>query len=99
PKLPRHILPHPRLTQRVAPTDHRAAILTKRERQVAELVAEGLTNRAIAARLKVAQHTAQGHVEHILTKLGFTSRAQIAAWATEQERREVVTQHRVQPGS
>ncbi|WP_433567461.1 protein kinase domain-containing protein [Nocardia sp. CA-151230] len=57
--------------------------LTKRERQVADLVAEGLTNRAIATRLVISQRTAQGHVEHILAKLGFTSRAQIAAWATE----------------
>ncbi|MBW4818410.1 protein kinase domain-containing protein [Rhodococcus qingshengii] len=54
--------------------------LTKREHQVAELVAEGLTNRAIATRLVISNRTAQGHVEHILTKLGFTSRTQIAAW-------------------
>ncbi|MFC0450039.1 protein kinase domain-containing protein [Rhodococcus jostii] len=59
-------------------------ILTKRERQVAELVAEGLTNRAIAARLVISPRTAQGHVEHVLTKLGFTSRTQIAAWVIEQ---------------
>jgi non-specific serine/threonine protein kinase len=58
--------------------------LTKRERQVAELVAEGLTNKAIAARLVISPRTAQGHVEHLLTKLGFTSRAQIAAWVAEQ---------------
>ncbi|WP_063047437.1 protein kinase domain-containing protein [Nocardia pseudovaccinii] len=58
--------------------------LTKRERQVADLVAHGLTNKAIAARLVISQRTADGHVEHILTKLGFTSRAQIAAWAAEQ---------------
>lgn len=58
-------------------------LLTKRERQVADLVAEGLTNRAIATRLVISQRTAQGHVEHILTKLGFTSRTQIAAWAAE----------------
>ncbi|WP_172652710.1 protein kinase domain-containing protein [Rhodococcus opacus] len=63
-----------------------AASLTRRERQVAELVAQGLTNKAIAAQLVIAQRTAQGHVEHILTKLGFTSRAQIAAWVTEQSR-------------
>ncbi|WP_433723195.1 protein kinase domain-containing protein [Nocardia sp. CA-129566] len=56
------------------------AELTAREREVAGLVADGLTNRAIAARLCISQRTAQGHVEHILTKLGFTSRAQIAAW-------------------
>ncbi|WP_194829810.1 protein kinase [Nocardia sp. XZ_19_231] len=55
-------------------------ILTKRERQVADLVAQGLTNKQIAARLVLSQRTAQGHVEHILSKLGFTSRAQIAAW-------------------
>ncbi|WAM19004.1 protein kinase domain-containing protein [Rhodococcus sp. JS3073] len=58
--------------------------LTKREQQVAELVAEGLTNKAIAARLVISQRTAQGHVEHILTKLGFTSRAQVAAWVVEE---------------
>ncbi|MFI5719611.1 protein kinase [Nocardia sp. NPDC051750] len=60
-----------------------SAILTKRENEVVELVAEGLTNKAIAARLVISQRTAQGHVEHILTKLGYTSRAQIAAWAVE----------------
>ncbi|MGV9866305.1 protein kinase domain-containing protein [Rhodococcus koreensis] len=60
------------------------ATLTKRERQVADLIAEGLTNKAIAARLVISPRTAQGHVEHVLTKLGFTSRAQIAAWVVEQ---------------
>ncbi|MFD6065305.1 protein kinase domain-containing protein [Rhodococcus wratislaviensis] len=60
--------------------------LTKREQQVAELIAEGLTNRAIAARLVISQRTAQGHVEHILTKLGFTSRAQVAAWVVEERK-------------
>ncbi|MHA4850580.1 protein kinase domain-containing protein [Rhodococcus sp. MSC1_016] len=58
--------------------------LTKREQQVAELIAEGLTNKAIAARLVISQRTAQGHVEHILTKLGFTSRTQVAAWVVEE---------------
>ena len=57
--------------------------LTKRERQVADLVAQGLTNKAIAARLVISPRTAQGHVEHILTKLGFTSRTQIAGWVVE----------------
>ncbi|TQM26412.1 protein kinase domain-containing protein [Nocardia bhagyanarayanae] len=54
--------------------------LTKREREVAELIAEGLTNREIATRLVISPRTAQGHVEHLLTKLGFTSRTQVAAW-------------------
>ncbi|WP_330230399.1 protein kinase [Nocardia sp. NBC_00508] len=69
--------------QAVTATDRAAAPLTKRERQVADLIAEGLTNKAIATRLVISQRTAQGHVEHILTKLGFTSRTQIAAWAVE----------------
>jgi len=60
--------------------------LTKRERQVADLIAEGLTNQAIADRLVISPRTAQGHVEHILTKLGFTSRTQVAAWVAEQAR-------------
>ncbi|GAB3582901.1 LuxR family transcriptional regulator [Amycolatopsis endophytica] len=58
--------------------------LTRREREIAELVAEGLSNKQIAGRLVIAQRTAETHVENILTKLGFTSRAQIAAWLTEQ---------------
>ena len=60
-----------------------SVVLTKREREVAELVAQGLTNKQIAAQLVISLRTAQGHVEHILTKLGFTSRAQIAAWVVE----------------
>jgi predicted ATPase/DNA-binding CsgD family transcriptional regulator len=55
--------------------------LTARERQVARLVAEGMSNRQIAARLVISQRTAESHVENILSKLGFTSRTQIAAWA------------------
>ncbi|MBC2638101.1 MULTISPECIES: protein kinase domain-containing protein [unclassified Rhodococcus (in: high G+C Gram-positive bacteria)] len=68
------------------PTAPGSVHLTKREQQVAELIAEGLTNKAIAARLVISQRTAQGHVEHILTKLGFTSRAQVAAWIAEGRR-------------
>jgi DNA-binding CsgD family transcriptional regulator len=56
------------------------AVLTRREREIAELVAQGLSNREIASRLVIAQRTAEGHVEHILGKLDFNSRAQIAAW-------------------
>lgn len=58
--------------------------LTKREREVAALIAEGLSNREIAARLVVAQRTAEGHVENILSKLGFSSRAQVAGWLAAQ---------------
>ena len=56
---------------------------TKREIEVAGLIAEGLTNKEIAARLVISPRTVQGHVEHLLVKLGFTSRAQIAVWVGE----------------
>jgi pimeloyl-ACP methyl ester carboxylesterase len=56
--------------------------LTRRELEVAGLVAEGLTNQAIASRLSVAPRTAEAHVENIRRKLEVRSRAQIAAWVT-----------------
>jgi DNA-binding CsgD family transcriptional regulator len=58
----------------------RTTHLTPREREVARLVAAGLTNRQVAVRLGIAERTAETHVEHILTKLDCASRAQIAAW-------------------
>ncbi len=54
--------------------------LTRREREVARLVAEGLSNKEIAGRLGISQRTAESHVEKILAKLDFGSRVQIAAW-------------------
>ncbi|MDF3305350.1 helix-turn-helix transcriptional regulator [Rhodococcus sp. T2V] len=62
--------------------------LTRREQQVAELVAEGLTNGVIAGKLVISERTVQGHVEHIHSELGFTSRTQIAAWVIEQRQGE-----------
>lgn len=60
--------------------------LSRREREVAVLVAEGLTNREIALRLYISERTADGHLEHIREKLGFRTRAQIASWITSQSR-------------
>jgi DNA-binding CsgD family transcriptional regulator/Tfp pilus assembly protein PilF len=57
--------------------------LTAREREVARLVAQGKTSREIADLLVLSERTAEGHVSNILGKLGFTSRAQIAAWVVE----------------
>ncbi|MEU8418739.1 LuxR C-terminal-related transcriptional regulator [Amycolatopsis japonica] len=54
--------------------------LTTRETEIAKLIAKGLTNRDIAARLVISQRTVDSHVEHILAKLGFGNRTQIAAW-------------------
>ncbi|KND30584.1 ATP-binding protein [Streptomyces acidiscabies] len=57
-----------------------APSLTRREREVAALVARGLTNRLIAAELSLSPRTADRHVENILTKLGLRRRSQIAVW-------------------
>ena len=54
--------------------------LTSREREVARFVADGLTNVAIARTLHLSHWTVATHVAHVLAKLGFRSRAQIAAW-------------------
>jgi len=54
--------------------------LTRRELEIAGLVAEGLSNRTIAAKLVLSSRTVDGHMERILAKLGFTSRAQVASW-------------------
>ncbi len=58
--------------------------LTRREAEVAALAARGLTNRDIAARLLLSVRTVEVHVDHILTKLGFRTRTQLAAWAYEE---------------
>lgn len=57
--------------------------LTRREEQISLLIAEGLSNRAIAERLVISPRTAEGHVENLLAKLGFHSRSQIATWVGE----------------
>jgi len=62
--------------------DERGNPLSPREREVAVLVGEGLTNRQIAARLYLSERTAQNHVQHILTKLDLLNRSQIAVWVT-----------------
>ncbi|WP_063047091.1 ATP-binding protein [Nocardia pseudovaccinii] len=66
----------------LAATPLNRATLSPREREVAALVAAGKSNREIATALVLSERTAQNHVQHILTKLGFTNRSQIAAWAS-----------------
>jgi predicted ATPase/DNA-binding CsgD family transcriptional regulator len=61
-----------------------AQALTRRELEVARLVERGLSNRRIAEELFIAKRTADGHLERILAKLGFTSRAQVAVWLVKQ---------------
>jgi DNA-binding NarL/FixJ family response regulator len=71
-----------------APSDEHedAPVLAQREMDVARLVAEGLTNKEIGSRLFISERTVDAHVRNIFTKLGFTSRAQIAAWIATSDR-------------
>lgn len=55
-------------------------VLTARERQISELIHAGLSNQQIADTLVISRRTVEGHVQHILNKLGFTNRIQIAVW-------------------
>ena len=57
--------------------------LTRRERELAVLVAKGLTNREIAEQLVIAEGTTERHLANIFSKLGLSSRARLAAWAVE----------------
>jgi pimeloyl-ACP methyl ester carboxylesterase len=72
----RHPLGLPKLRRRNSP------FLTHRQTEVAALVTEGLSNRQIAERLVITERSAESHVERIRGRLGFRSRAQIAAWYT-----------------
>ena len=72
-----------RLEHRGGPRRTGAGGLTAREREVADLVAEGLTNAAVARRLFLSERTVAVHVGSILAKLEFSSRAQVARWVAE----------------
>ncbi len=68
-----------------------AGTLTPRQDEVASLIADGRTNREIAERLGIDERSAEGHVERIRLRLGFRSRAQVAAWYAAQRDRSVPT--------
>jgi predicted ATPase/DNA-binding CsgD family transcriptional regulator len=81
------------LGEQPAGADHQsqaASILTRRESEIADLIARGMSNKEIGAALVISKRTVDTHVEHILAKLGFTSRAQVATWVIGQ--REAATE-------
>jgi DNA-binding NarL/FixJ family response regulator len=61
-----------------------AAKPTKREREIAELVALGRSNQEVADELVLSRRTVEAHVQHLMAKLGFNSRSQVAAWVAHQ---------------
>jgi predicted ATPase/DNA-binding CsgD family transcriptional regulator len=69
------------MTEALALPGDRDLLLSRREAEVADLVAEGLTNREVAGKLFISPRTVESHVDHIKQKLGLTSRQQIMAWA------------------
>ena len=70
-----------------SPSRPSSVALSRREREVAELVAGGLSNREIAQRLYLSERTVDNHVHHILDKLGFQSRIEVATWLVRNEHR------------
>lgn len=72
-----------RVVERTLPA--RSGELTRREREVAALVAKGLSNRAIARQLQLSERTAANHVQHILDKLGMDNRTQVSVWLSSEE--------------
>ena len=67
------------------PANEPLQVLTRRQEEVAALVARGLTNRQIATELSISEHTVATHVGKIMRKLGLSSRSQLAVWVADQQ--------------
>ena len=79
-----HLAPPPpaRTARQAAKAAHGG--LTRRERDTAALIADGMANRAVARTLGIGERTVEGYVASALAKLGFSSRSQLAVWAADQ---------------
>ena len=65
----------------------RGELLGKREAEIAHLIADGLSNKQIGARLFISEPTVDSHIRKIMNKLGVNTRARIAAWLASNENR------------
>jgi DNA-binding NarL/FixJ family response regulator len=72
------------------PDSEARALLTPRETQILDAIADGLTNKAIARRLSISLHTVKFHVESVFRKLGASTRTEAVAKATERRREETI---------
>lgn len=77
------LLPEPRPPSSLQAVKAAYGGLTRREREVAALIAQGQSNRAIAETLILGERTVEGYIANIMAKLGFSARTQIAAWVVE----------------
>jgi serine/threonine-protein kinase PknK len=68
-----------------APAEAQPAVLTRRQAEIATLIARGLTSRQIAGELSISEHTVNTHVARILSRLDLRSRTQLVAWITERQ--------------
>mgnify|MGYP000022961663 FL=1 len=71
-----------------APKVEETVSLTDREEDVLSCIARGMTNKMIGRELKISDGTVKGHVKHLLKKLGFNSRVEVAVWATERTEKQ-----------
>ena len=78
---------HRPVTLQEATTGVPSTALTRREQEIAGLVAQGLTNRQIAQQLVLSERTVDAHTSNVMRKLGLSSRAQVAGWVSHQDRR------------
>jgi DNA-binding NarL/FixJ family response regulator len=76
-----HIDPQVAMTVAASARGTSQPVLSEREREVVALVARGLSNQEIADTLFISERTARTHVSHVISKLGLTSRIQVALWA------------------
>ncbi|MFD0773135.1 response regulator transcription factor, partial [Streptomonospora algeriensis] len=81
-----------------APASAECIGLTRSELRVARLVAEGLTNREVAARLHLSPHTVDSHLRHSFNKLDISSRVELTRWVLANDR-SARTETRVSPGA